>query len=672
MADDATIALRGDNDPLKRALAQSESSIKRWGSGVSSTFAKVGGAIGAYLSVRLLANFTKAAIGMAVEAEDAGSAFDTVFGPAVGRMNKFVDEFAHKAGFASFELKKLLATSGNIVQGIGATADESAELAEKMARLAADVASFKEGVGSTPQALYALQSALTGERESLKQFGIVILETDVQAKAFAMTGKSVAKDLTKLEKAQATVALAYERAGKAVGDLSRTEDSRSNTLARQAARFREISKEIGDALLPALDALLPLMDTFADEIERSLPLLREMSQAMADWAEAMGGASDGLKTGEDDLSTYMKATIRIVAFIQTAWEALGENISTILGNIGKNAGEIAAAMVASLKGPQQMIDAFRSLQLTDVLEGTEGFTVESLMADFDKRVKDAEESRRGQQQDDASAKNKDGGFDGSDGSGDVGAGKKAKAGGGPGVEDLLALNARIQNAAVKPEDKIVGAIEKLGDIIRDGDAAVEEAVAEGAKGAGGNRFMSADQRQRIMDAAGAEQAAKDKEAADRAARAEARKAARQAELDAMFTGGPGTDPDVVAATAAERIRKEGSDAIKAAMDVINSPDVHAGSPEFAAAEAQIEAALDSKLARLEENLRQKELETFAAIAAERNQPGSRSNFDETVANREAVEREAIELQKKELEEAKANTEALTALPRKLKTLGALT
>ena len=68
------------------------------------------------------------ALGVASDAEEAGAAFETTFGGAAKKTGEFVEEFANKAGLASFELKQLLATSGAVLQGIDFTAAASAEL----------------------------------------------------------------------------------------------------------------------------------------------------------------------------------------------------------------------------------------------------------------------------------------------------------------------------------------------------------------------------------------------------------------------------------------------------------------------------------------------------------------------------------------------------------------
>ena len=238
------------------------------------------------VALRKMKQFGQEVIGLAVDAEEAASAFKTTFGSAVGRASKFVDEFAHKAGFAEFELQQLMATTGNVIQGLGATEEVSELLSEQMATLAGDVASFSNAAGGAPAVLKALQSALTGEREALKTYGIVVSETDVVERALLTTHKESAGELTKLDRAMATLAIATERAGKAVGDLDRTQDSSANTMRRINAMVVEMKKNIGEELMPAVEMFLPILE----ELILSLgPKLVDSVQTSLKYLLAIGG-----------------------------------------------------------------------------------------------------------------------------------------------------------------------------------------------------------------------------------------------------------------------------------------------------------------------------------------------------------------------------------------------
>ena len=87
-----------------------------------------------------------------------------------------------------------------------------------------------------------------------------------------MTNKSSVKELTNLEKAQATVALITEASSDAIGDLDNTQDSFANTTRRLKAELRQTGLEMGQELLPAVSGVLPLLSKLAQDI---LPLLTD-------------------------------------------------------------------------------------------------------------------------------------------------------------------------------------------------------------------------------------------------------------------------------------------------------------------------------------------------------------------------------------------------------------
>ena len=202
------------------------------------------------------------------DADESANAFQVTFKEAEKSLGSFVDDFANKAGFTTSELQQLLSFTGGVTNAMGATADESAELSKTVAVLAGDIGSLKNIPAE--QAVRAMTSALTGERESLKSLGIIIKETDVQQKAMEMTNKSSVKELTNLEKAQATVALITEQSSDAIGDLDNTSDGFANTTRRLKAELRQTGLEMGQELLPAVSGVLPILSKLAQDI---LPLL---------------------------------------------------------------------------------------------------------------------------------------------------------------------------------------------------------------------------------------------------------------------------------------------------------------------------------------------------------------------------------------------------------------
>jgi hypothetical protein len=275
------VILEGE-DQASQAFDRAGGSFDKMG----KTLKRVAVAGGLAIAASGLARVGTQAINMAIDAEEAAAAFDTTFGAALPQASRFVDDFANKAGFATYELEQMLAVTGNVVQGIGATEEQSAALAEEMATLAGDVASFSNAAGGAPAVMQALQSAINGEREALKTYGLAISEAEVQERALTDTRKESADELTRLEKANATMAIAYEKAGKAVGDLDRTQDSSANTLRRIQARLKEAGVAAGQEFLPALEDLLPVAEDL-------IPILGEVGGMLAQLAGNAATAASG-------------------------------------------------------------------------------------------------------------------------------------------------------------------------------------------------------------------------------------------------------------------------------------------------------------------------------------------------------------------------------------------
>ena len=228
---------------------------------------------------------SKEVVKLASDAAEAGAAFEVVFGESVAELNEFVDEFANKAGLATFELQDLLKTTGQVVQGIGMTSEESAELSEKLAVLAGDVAAFNNVQGGAKPVIESFTKALLGERESLATYGVKILEAEVQTKAFLMTGKKNAQQLTVQEKALATYELIVEKTAVTQGYLNAEQESFAAKSNKAGAQVREMKALLGEELLPIVTDMIPM---FMDFIKSLNPSLTNAIKSLAPFLKVVG------------------------------------------------------------------------------------------------------------------------------------------------------------------------------------------------------------------------------------------------------------------------------------------------------------------------------------------------------------------------------------------------
>ena len=114
--------------------------------------------------------------------------------------------------------------------------------------------------------LRAFQSAIVGEREALKTYGIAISEAEVQTKAFEMTGKSSVDALTRQEKALATTELLFQKASVQIGNAEREADGFAAQMLQTRAATAELKEQVGAELLPAAAELLGNFNSFVDNV----------------------------------------------------------------------------------------------------------------------------------------------------------------------------------------------------------------------------------------------------------------------------------------------------------------------------------------------------------------------------------------------------------------------
>lgn len=265
------VALEARTQAFETALNRTERKVADF----ERSVAKVQRVLGFAATAGGLYIATKKLFDLGSAVEETRNKFETTFGAATESVTRFGREFAGVAGLSQRTFQELAGTTGAIAQGLGFAEQASAAFAQQVLKLSADLASFNNL--ETADVAQRITTALTGERESMKRLGIVVTEAEVQQKAFANTGKTVAATLTQQEKATATLEIITQKAGKAVGDLARTSDSAANRAKQLKAEFQTIAETFAAQMLPAL--------------ERMLPLFARLASAVGWWVQQLGLAA---------------------------------------------------------------------------------------------------------------------------------------------------------------------------------------------------------------------------------------------------------------------------------------------------------------------------------------------------------------------------------------------
>lgn len=185
---------------------------------------------------------------VASDAEEIMSKFNVVFRDLADESSKWASEFSMSVGRATQDVHKWMAGLQDTFVPLGFARDISAELSKELVKLAVDVGSFNNI--SDAEVIRDFTSALVGNHEAVRKYGIIITETSM--KQAAMLKGLDPKNLTNLQKVQLRYNAILNATSDAQGDAVRTADSYANQVKRLQSNILNLKEAIGKELMPVM------------------------------------------------------------------------------------------------------------------------------------------------------------------------------------------------------------------------------------------------------------------------------------------------------------------------------------------------------------------------------------------------------------------------------------
>ena len=155
-------------------------------------------------------------------------------------VEKQLEAFGDEVGRSAFALEEMASKVQDTFVPMGFARGEAAQLSIQLAKLATDVASFNNA--SDTETMAAFQSAIVGNHETVRQFGIVITEATLNQELLRMGLTKTSQTASNAQKVQARLNLIMAGTTDAQGDAARTADSFANRSKASASRARTISR----------------------------------------------------------------------------------------------------------------------------------------------------------------------------------------------------------------------------------------------------------------------------------------------------------------------------------------------------------------------------------------------------------------------------------------------
>lgn len=237
-----------------------------------------------------------------------------------GEVEDFSKSALKQFGLSELAAKRMASTFMAMGKGLGIDGTTGKEMALTLTGLAGDMASFfnvEEEVAQT-----ALNSIYTGETETLKKFGVVMTEANLQA--FALT-QGITKSYSAMSQAE-KVALRYQyvlsQTALAQGDFARTSGSWANQVRLMKEQWSQLLGIMGSGLVQvltpvvkALNSMLSSLISVGNAIAKlwgGKSITSLSTSVSTDLGNAAGSAGD-LSSGLDDSNASAQKLAKTIA-----------------------------------------------------------------------------------------------------------------------------------------------------------------------------------------------------------------------------------------------------------------------------------------------------------------------------------------------------------------------
>lgn len=241
---------------FNKGIAGIQGSVNRLGASLKSLAKTIGAAFG----VAKIVQFGKEAISLASDLNEVQNVVETAFGGMSTQVDAWAKNSIKQFGMSELAAKRMASTYMSMSVGSGLQGQGAADMAMKTAERAADISSFYNK--SLEESDTMLKSIWTGETESLKQIGVVMTQTNLDAFALANGFGKTTREMTQGEQIMLRYQYVMNQTRLAAGDFVKTQDSWANQTKVLSEQWKQFLSIMGGALIQVLTPALQFLNQF--------------------------------------------------------------------------------------------------------------------------------------------------------------------------------------------------------------------------------------------------------------------------------------------------------------------------------------------------------------------------------------------------------------------------
>lgn len=278
------------------------------GAGIGAGLGKVVPVLAAGFAAIGVADFFGNAVDAASDLNESANAIRVSFGDAAKEIERLGETSADRLGLSQTDFNAAAVRFSSFAEDLATDGRSIDQVIDQLTTRGADFASVYNI--DVADALAIFQSGLSGEAEPLKRFGINLLDSSVNAYAYANGIAEAGTQLDQTQKLQARYGLLLQETAKVQGDFANTSDQLANKQRINAANLEDALARVGTALLPAVTAFANFigseknqerLEKLVDLLIKSEPVIEAIADGLIAIAEVNFSSLDAVLTFFDAL-----------------------------------------------------------------------------------------------------------------------------------------------------------------------------------------------------------------------------------------------------------------------------------------------------------------------------------------------------------------------------------
>lgn len=325
MAADGSIVIntRIDTQGFKTGATDMRSQFGKLG----GTIGKLGAVIGAAFAIKSIIRFGKEVVELGSDLQEVQNVVDVTFTTMNDKMDAFAKKAAYTAGLSETMAKKFAGTYGAMAKSFGFAEQDAYNMSVALTQLTGDVASFYNL--SQDLAYTKLKAVFSGETEGLKDLGVVMTQSALDAYALANGfGKTTAK-MTEQEKVALRYKFILDKLSAASGDFIRTADGWANQTRILSLQFQSLKATIGQGLINLLTPVLKVINTLLAKLNTLAASFKAFTELITGKKSQPKSISSGYGKAADDMESFAESTAGAAKATEDAQKATEGYLSTI-------------------------------------------------------------------------------------------------------------------------------------------------------------------------------------------------------------------------------------------------------------------------------------------------------------------------------------------------------